>query len=143
MLRSDYNVNEVKARNLASDQLFSDIPINFIEHPQSKDIRPITDIAAVRQSLKILVLSNWSERPFHPELGGNVTQYLFEPATTTTAIAMRDEILRVIERNEPRVKNVDVSITHDIDRNALYVTINFQMKNDQPGEVNFYLERIR
>ena len=84
MLQTDFNVNEKKARSVASNVLFADIPIDFISHPQIKDIRPITDVQAVRQAVKILVLTNITDRPFRPDLGGNVTSYLFENATSFT-----------------------------------------------------------
>lgn len=145
-LRSDFNVNEKVPRDLAVDSsgLFSDIPLNFIAHPNTKDIRPITDIQAIRQSVKILVLSNFADRPFHPELGCNVTQYLFENADQFTALAIRDEILRVIREHEPRVSSPKVEIELDQDQNRLLATIIFQIRNTNTNtEVSFYLDRIR
>jgi phage baseplate assembly protein W len=124
--------------------LFSDVPLEFITHPNTRDIRPLTDINAVRQAVKILVLSNYTDRPFHPELGGNVTRYLFENANKFTAVALRDEILRVIQRNEPRVTNEKVEIQLDEDRNRILVTLLFTIKlSNINTEVSFYLDRIR
>lgn len=144
MLRSDYNVDQQKPLGVSSDILFSDIPLEFITHPNTRDIRPLTDINAVRQAVKILVLSNFTDRPFHPELGGNVTRYLFENTSKFTAIALRDEILRVIRRNEPRVTNEKVEIQLDEDRNRILVTLLFTIKlSNINTEVSFYLDRIR
>ena len=145
-LRSDLNVNE-KVPSIASvdkSGLFADIPLDFIAHPNTKDIRPITDIQAIRQAVKILVLSNFSDRPFHPELGSNVTRYLFENPDRFTAVAIRDEILRVIRRKEPRVTNPKVEVQLDEEYNRLLVTIVFQIRNTNTRtEVSFYLDRIR
>lgn len=146
MLRSDFNENEKTPTNVSVpvSGLFSDIPISFITHPQSKDIRPITDIQAIRQSVKILVLTATTDRPFRPDLGGNVASYLFENATTLTALGIRDEIVRVLERNEPRISNIVVIIDLDEDQNRLLVTITFRIKGTQTNtEVSFYLDRIR
>jgi|TARA_R110002153_G_scaffold114247_2_gene256921 phage baseplate assembly protein W len=144
MLRSDYNVDQTKPLNVSSNVLFSDVPLEFITHPNTRDIRPLTDINAVRQAVKILVLSNYTDRPFHPELGGNVTRYLFENANKFTAVALRDEILRVIQRNEPRVTNEKVEIQLDEDRNRILVTLLFTIKlSNINTEVSFYLDRIR
>lgn len=145
-LRSDYNVNGEVPTLVATDQdgLFADIPLDFIAHPNTKDIRPITDINAIRQAVKILVLSNFSDRPFHPELSGNVTRYLFENADQFTAMAIKDEILKVIRKYEPRVSSPKVQVDLDMDRNALLVTIIFQIRNSNINtEVSFYLDRIR
>ena len=145
-LRSDFNVNE-KVPSIATvdrSGLFADLPLDFIAHPNTKDIRPITDIQAIRQAVKILVLSNFSDRPFHPELGANVTRYLFENADQFTAMGIRDEILRIIERREPRVTNPKVEVQLDQEYNRLLVTIVFQIRNTYINtEVSFYLDRIR
>lgn len=145
-LRSDFNVNE-KVPSIASVDragLFADIPLDFIPHPNTKDIRPITDIQAIRQAVKILVLSNFSDRPFHPELGANVTRYLFENPDSLTAAAIRDEILRIIRRKEPRVADPKVEVQLDEEYNRLLVTIFFQIRNTNTNtEVSFYLDRIR
>tara|TARA_Y100001972_G_scaffold116074_1_gene153512 strand:- start:3358 stop:3801 length:444 start_codon:yes stop_codon:yes gene_type:complete len=145
-LRSDLNVNE-KVPSIATvdkSGLFADLPLDFIAHPNTKDIRPITDIQAIRQAVKILVLSNFSDRPFHPELGANVTRYLFENADQFTAMGIRDEILRIIERREPRVNNPKVEVQLDQEFNRLLVTIVFQIRNTNINtEVSFYLDRIR
>ena len=145
-LRSDLNVNE-KVPSIATvdkSGLFADLPLDFIAHPNTKDIRPITDIQAIRQAVKILVLSNFSDRPFHPELGANVTRYLFENPDQFTAMGIRDEILRIIERREPRVTNPKVEVQLDEEYNRLLVTIVFQIRNTNTNtEVSFYLDRIR
>lgn len=144
MLRSDYNVDQQRPLSVSSNVLFSDVPLEFIAHPNTRDIRPLTDINAVRQAVKILVLSNFTDRPFHPELGGNVTRYLFENTSKFTALALRDEILRVIRRNEPRVTNEKVEIQLDEDRNRILVTLLFTIKlSNTNTEVSFYLDRIR
>jgi phage baseplate assembly protein W len=145
-LRSDFNVNEKvpSITAVGKSGLFADIPLDFIPHPNTKDIRPITDIQAIRQAVKILVLSNFYDRPFHPELGANVTRYLFENADQFTAMGTRDEVLRIIERREPRVSNPKVEVQLDEEYNRLLVTIVFQIRNTNTNsEVSFYLDRIR
>ena len=126
-LRSDFNVNE-KVPSIATvgkSGLFADIPLDFIPHPNTKDIRPITDIQAIRQAVKILVLSNFSDRPFHPELGANVTRYLFENADQFTALGIKDEVLRIIERREPRVINPRVEVQLDEEYNRQIPTLRY------------------
>jgi len=145
-LRSDYNVNEQVPSIASVDKagLFADLPLDFIAHPNTKDIRPITDIQAIRQAVKILVLSNFSDRPFHPELGANVTRYLFENADQFTGMGIRDEVLRIIKKQEPRVSDPKVIVELDQALNSLLVTIIFKIRNTNTDtEVSFYLDRIR
>ena len=57
-------------------QRYRDLPLSFIKHPGTGDVRPLNDINAVKQSVKNLILTNYGERPFAPRIGGNVTKYL-------------------------------------------------------------------
>ena len=139
---SDYNT--LKASNIAFKNVYSDIPIAFKEHPVKKDIRPLKDIDAIKQSLKNLILTNQGERPFQPNIGGNVTRYLFEPITPLVAYSLEKEILRTIARNEPRVSNTEVIVSADIDANAFNITISFFIDiSNEREEISFALERLR
>ena len=139
---SDYN--ETKASNVAFKNVYTDIPIAFKEHPIKKDIRPLKDLDAIKQSVKNLILTNQGERPFQARIGGNVTRYLFEPATALVAFSMQEEILKTIARHEPRVRSTKVKVTGDQDANAFYVTIGFNVEfSNSREEVSFALERLR
>ena len=113
-------------------------------HPVKKDITPLTDLQAVRNAVKNLVLTNFSERPFQSKLGSNVTALLFESADQFTAIQMKKEIYRLLEDHEPRVNATKVQILDDTDANAYRVSINFNVvqANTQTG-VEFALQRLR
>ena len=68
-----------------SVRLYKDIALSFERNSNTKDVIIKKDIAAVKQSVKNLILTNHFERPFHPEIGSNVTAILFEPMTPITA----------------------------------------------------------
>jgi phage baseplate assembly protein W len=124
--------------------LFADLSLEFANHPSTNDIRPITDLNAIRQSVKNLVLTNFGERPFQPEIGCNATALLFENADFFTASVMKTEIERVLHRNEPRIQNIVVQIFDDIERNAIKVDVGFQITESSiEQEVSFYLTRVR
>ena len=130
--------------NVATRKSYSDLDLNFIENANSKDINPLTDIYAVKQSVKNLVLTNFFEKPFHPEIGGNVTSKLFEPADRFTAIAIRDEILEVLKNYEPRVSGVNVQVFDNSEENEYIVNIAFTVIFLQiETEISFNLQRLR
>jgi len=139
---SDYNSSPIAASVVAKTGLYSDLDLTFLIHPTLKDIRPITDIDAVRASVKNLVLAGMYERPFHPELGGGVNTLLFEPVNAFTIISLRDAILRALN-DEPRIKNIGVEIIDDSFQNAYAINIEFTVLYDQKIEVQFYLDRLR
>ena len=68
-----------------SVRLYSDIDLFFGKKTSNDDIQSITDIKAVKRSVRNLVLTNHYERPFHPEIGSGVRDILFENMTPITA----------------------------------------------------------
>lgn len=38
-------------------------------------------VDAIRSNVRALLLTNWGERPMHPDLGCNLREFLFEPKT--------------------------------------------------------------
>jgi phage baseplate assembly protein W len=141
---SDYNPVNGTISVVSRKVLYADLNTLFFEHPVLKDIKPITDIDAVKNAVKNLVLSSRFDRPFHPELGCRITEMLFENATPFTAISIRQEIEQVLLEHEPRINQVDVEILDDSDRNAYVVNISFNIIADsREAEISFYLNRLR
>jgi len=133
-----------KSSNISKGDTYSDLDLFFKKHPILNDITPLRDLDAVKQAVVNLVLTNFFERPFHPEIGGNVTSKLFEPADRFTASEIRDEIKEVLKNHEPRVNGVNVSVFDRSDANAYTVNIEFNIIFLQTEtEVTFNLQRLR
>ena len=130
---------------VAQPNLYTDFPIFFTRiHPTKKDISAVKDLEAVKHSVKNLVLTNFNERPFHPEIGSNVTALLFEPADVFTANAIKEEILYVLKKYEPRTNGHTVEVIDNSERNAYEITIGFNVIfSPKREEINFYLQRLR
>jgi phage baseplate assembly protein W len=141
---SDFNDSNRISSNVARTRVYSDLSLSFVINPISKDISPLTDIEAVKNSVKNLVLTNFYDRPFDPTLGSGVAKLLFEPANIFTADAIRNAILKVINNNEPRVTDVGVFIVDDSDRHAYRITVSFRVTYDNStSDVEFFLLRLR
>lgn len=144
----DYNKDSKgvfdKSQNISKTKVYSDLDLSFVKHPKLSDITPLRDIDAVKQAVKNLVLTNFYERPFHPEIGGNVSAKLFEPADRFTALEIRDEIKQVLKKYEPRVNGVKVQVFDESDANRYVVNIIFNIIFLQvQTEVSFNLQRLR
>ena len=141
---SDYNAGSAKASNVAKTIPYVDLDLAFDIHPVSLDIIPLYDIDAVKNAVKILVLTNFYERPFDLFKGSNLRALLFEPADVFTASQIKREIERVIEEYEPRVNSVLCEVIPKPDDNYYAVSLTFNVVNFSDAvEVNFYLKRIR
>ena len=138
---SDYN--DWRASVVSRNYLYSDIDPSFTIHPVYNDILPIVDLDAIRSSIRNLVLTNNHERLFQPQLGSGLRSLLFENANPFTTFALKDAITNIIQKYEPRVSQVSVSIIDNSDRHAYQVTISFVASFDTIADVTFYLYRIR
>jgi phage baseplate assembly protein W len=124
---------------------WKDLDLFFAKTQGSKDIRKVTDIAAVKRSVRNLVLLNHYEKPFHPEIGSGIRDMLFENMSNMTAFILARKIEDVIENFEPRVRLISVRADPNLDRNEYEVTIEFFVVNTPTELVDFtvFLEVLR
>ena len=124
---------------------YSDLDLFFGKKSSNSDIQNITDIKAVKRSIRNLVLLNHYEKPFHPEIASGVRDMLFELMTPVTAQILARKIEDVINNYEPRARLVGVTAIPNLDRNMYEVSIEFYVVN-QPTELvdlSIMLERLR
>lgn len=123
---------------------FSDVDISFLANPASRDVAKKYDEYAIKQAVKNLILTNHYERPFHPEIGSQVTALLFEPYTPMLQSMLQRAIIQTIENFEPRVKLISVDVNARPDDYDVNVTIIFRIINTQaPVTIDLTLQRTR
>ena len=124
---------------------YRDLDLFFAKKNGSKDIRKVTDIQAVKRSVRNLVLLNHYEKPFHPEIGSGIRDMLFENMSNMTAFILAKKIEDVIENFEPRVRLISVRADPNLDRNEYEVTIEFFVVNTPTELVDLtvFLEVLR
>lgn len=142
-MRAQSDYNQSKSIIVSRESIYSDLDLGFDIHPSYKDILPTTDIDAVKLCIKNLVMTNRYERPFQPNLNGNIVDLLFENGNAFTAYEIQERIRDRILEYEKRVEDVDVTVTDNIDANAYHVSIKFKVINNIDAELVFYLTRIR
>lgn len=143
-LLSDFNITGQKAAIVSRNKQYADLDLSLMPHPNKKDIIPLNDIDAVRNAIRNLVLTSRYERPFQPELGSGIRDFLFENADAYTQYLLRDAIENIINNYEPRVNDVNVEVTDLSDQNAYSITITFNVTSvDTTSDVTIFLERVR
>ena len=130
------------ARNVRQ---YTDLDLFFAKKATSKDISKVTDIQAVKRSIRNLVLTNHYEKPFHPEIGSGVRGILFEPMTPLTAHILTRKIEDVITNFEPRARLISVRAQPKLDRNEYECTVQFFVVNapTELVDLTLFLERLR
>jgi phage baseplate assembly protein W len=82
----------------------------------------------VRESIKVILLTDQRERLRLPTFGGSLSLYLFEPNTVTTRQLIRDRITKELAQWEPRVAVEDVRVEADeTDPQAAVATIKYRL----------------
>ena len=117
----------------------------FFGRKTNNDVSKVTDIQAVKRSIRNLVLLNAYEKPFHPEISSGVRGMLFENMTPVTAVIIARKVEDVINNFEPRARLVGVRASPDLDRNAYDITVEFYVVNapTELVDLTVMLERLR
>ena len=124
---------------------YTDLDLFFGKKSSNSDVQEITDVKAVKRSIRNLVLLNHYEKPFHPEIASGVRDVLFENMTPFTAHALQTKITDVITNFEPRALLTSVEVLPRFDENQYEVVVEFYIQN-APAELidlSFTLERLR
>lgn len=87
----------------AVNRIYSDLDLSFAAHPITGDVAKRYDVNAVKQALKVLVLTNFYERPFQPKLGSPIYGMMFEQVDIITANSLKLRLELLINKYEPRV----------------------------------------
>ena len=124
---------------------YVDLDLFFGKKTSNRDISDVTDVQAVKRSIRNLVLLNSFEKPFHPEIASGVRDMLFELMTPVTAALLARQVQDVIENFEPRARLTGVRAIPDYDRNSYSVTVEFYVVNTPTElvDLTIFLERLR
>ena len=124
---------------------YTDLDLFFGRKTSDNDLRKVTDVQAVKRSIRNLVQLNTYEKPFHPEISGGIREMLFEPMSPLVAVVIARKIDDVITNFEPRARLVGVRAFPDLDRNAYEVFVEFYILNapTELVDLSIMLERLR
>ena len=128
-----------------NDKTYRDLDLFFTRRSRDSDVNVLTNVTAVKRSVRNLILTNFYEKPFHPEIGSGVRDLLFEIVSPLTAIALAQSVEDVINNYEPRALLLGVDVIDNIDANAYDITVTFEVIN-APGEIvqlDVLLEALR
>ena len=132
-----------KARVDSRKKTITDLDLGLTLHPIRKDIIPLRDDNAIKNSIKNLLQTNRFERPFQPNTGADLRGLLFEPADSITKGLIKDQIKSTIKRFEPRVVLQNILIEDEAESNRYRIQIQFRIKEfDIDDSVEIVLRRL-
>ena len=128
-----------------SSRIYKDLNLNFTINPVTQDVTTVTDVNAVKRSVRNLLLTNHYDRPFHPEIGSNIQNLLFQNFGPITGNQLSRAIEEMIENFEPRARVETVECYPVPDTNTYDVRIYFYVENLPAELIEFQtlLEAVR
>ena len=91
--------------------------------------------ANVRESVRIILMTELRERLRLPDFGGGLGLYLFEPNTVATRHQIKDRIAKALSQWEPRLKIESVSVEADPEEpSGAIATITYRLVATQARE---------
>lgn len=126
------NLKSVKETLPKSNALiFTDVSLDFKINESTKDLVASYDENAIKNSLTNLLNTKPGENFLFPDFGLNLNRSLFEPMSEYYADVLGGQIVKVIEKYEPRVYVLNVGVGVNIDRNEYNITIEVVIPNIQ------------
>ena len=123
---------------------YSDLDLDFLKHPTTKDVSMKVGIEAIKRSVRNLIFTNFYDRPFQSYIGSDVRALLFENADPFTAVRLKQAIESCLFNFEQRVSVQNVEVSEDIDNHGYNVRLEYIILNkEQPVIQTIFLERIR
>jgi phage baseplate assembly protein W len=123
---------------------YSDLDLDFIAHPTTKDVLVKTGADAIKRSVRNLILTNFYEKPFRPGIGSSAVKLLFDNMSPLVSNFLENAIAEVIQNYEPRVQLVNVTVEPDYDNNGYTARLDFIVLNrNEPLTTTIFLERVR
>jgi phage baseplate assembly protein W len=106
---------------------YKDLSLDFVPHPVSGDLRPITNEIAIKRSLKNLILTPRGSKPFKPLYGSDIKNYLFRNADAFTKHDLEKNIAETIALHELRVTVNKVTVVFE--DYGIDINVNYFIKN--------------
>ena len=123
---------------------YKDVSLTFARNVVTSDVVTVSDAAAVKRSIKLLLMSRAGETPFFPDFGSRIFALLFEPIDRITSVLLQHEIQATIAAYEPRVNIRQLTVTPSSDEQGYDIDCLFNIVNQAaPVTLTLYLSRLR
>ena len=110
-----------------ASRAFKDINLSFKRHPVTNDVVTIRDEDAIKRSVRNIIFTILGEKPFEPNFGSVINESLFDLNTNLSEIRISDEIRSSLLNYEPRISNLDVTVTVAPDTNEMNCTVQYDI----------------
>ena len=124
-----------------ASRAFKDINLSFKRHPVTNDLITVKNEDAIKKSVKNIIFTILGEKPYILDFGSSVNNALFDLNTSLNEIRVADEISASLRNYEPRISNIDATVTVAPDTNEMNCTVQYEIVGlpTPPQEVDVLL----
>ena len=112
---------------IVASKAFRDINLSFKRHPVTNDLVAIKNEDAIKKSVKNIIFTILGEKPYVPLFGTSINNSLFELSNPLDHIRISDEIQSTLLNYEPRISNIEVTVSNYPDSHELNATIQYDI----------------
>lgn len=98
---------------MATNIIYADFDVNLKKNALTGDVIKKTNLEDIRQSIGLLLRTNFYERKWHPEIGSYLPKLLFNQDDDYIKNILKQQILNIIGNYEKRVTINDIWIGYD------------------------------
>lgn len=122
---------------------YSDLNLDFLKHPNTRDVVKRYDLDAVRNSVLRLIRTNRGEKKFKPSFGGDLRSLLFEPLNSISQDILKRKWNEMLRIWEPRAIINKLEVTAE--NNEVYIVLELALKErpDVTFTVPLNVQRVR
>ena len=110
-----------------ASRAFKDINLSFKRHPVTNDVVTIRDEDAIKRSVKNIIFTIVGEKPYSPNFRSKINDSLFELTTSLSEISISDQIKSSLRNFEPRIDNVEASVSILADSHEMNCTVQYEI----------------
>ena len=110
-----------------ASRAFKDINLSFKRHPVTNDVVTNRDEDAIKRSVRNIIFTILGEKPFEPNFGSVINESLFDLNTSLNEIRVSDEIQSSLLNYEPRIDNIEVTVSVAPDTNEMNCTVQYDI----------------
>ena len=127
----------------ARKRVYKDDDLTFAKRLDG-DVFKKQNAAAVKQSVKNILMTNYTEKPFQPFFGGNLNDFLFELNDGIDDEEVEDRIEESLRTYEPRAEVLEVKVISNPDNYEISATVTFKfVSTSEVVTLNLSLTRLR
>ena len=135
----------LKKNNTITGTIYTDFTASFEKNPISNDVIVKSDVNAVKESIKNILLTDRGSRLLNPYFGCGIRAMLFEnkysPAINQI---VEEEVISTINNYEPRAVVESVECISSMDDNIMRIIIYFYVRNvAELQTTTITMERVR